>query len=99
MAGFLLLEIRTLHRTSFDYSSPPCDSPCGLVTRLKIEPLGFQWPAVSTPIINGLNLRVNSGEWVALIGDNGAGKSTLLRLVAGLLKPGVGYKKTLLAAC
>jgi energy-coupling factor transport system ATP-binding protein len=54
---------------------------------------------VSTPIINGLNVRVNSEEWVALIGDNGAGKSTLLRLVAGLLKPEVGYKKTILAAC
>ncbi|WP_064556270.1 ABC transporter ATP-binding protein [Buttiauxella noackiae] len=58
---------------------------------LKIESLRFQWPAVSTPIINGLNLTINSGEWVALIGDNGAGKSTLLRLIAGLLKPGSGH--------
>lgn len=57
---------------------------------LKIESLEFQWPTVSTPVINGLNLKINSGEWVALIGDNGAGKSTLLRLVAGLLKPGNG---------
>ena len=66
---------------------------------LKIESLGFQWPTVSTPIINGLNLTINSGEWVALIGDNGAGKSTLLRLVAGLLNRGASYKKTLLVAC
>lgn len=62
-----------------------------IIGMLKIESLEFQWPTAPTPIINGLNLKVNSGEWVALIGDNGAGKSTLLRLIAGLLKPGNGH--------
>jgi energy-coupling factor transport system ATP-binding protein len=57
---------------------------------LSIESLEFQWPSATKPIIEGLNLTVNRGEWVALIGDNGAGKSTLLRLIAGLLKPGNG---------
>ncbi|MBP1037912.1 ATP-binding cassette domain-containing protein [Serratia fonticola] len=54
---------------------------------LTIESLEYQWPGVSEPIINGLDLTIEAGEWVALIGDNGAGKSTLLRLMAGLLKP------------
>ncbi|HGM5492893.1 TPA: ABC transporter ATP-binding protein [Serratia fonticola] len=54
---------------------------------LTIESLGYQWPGVTEPIINGLELTIEAGEWVALIGDNGAGKSTLLRLMAGLLKP------------
>ncbi|WP_411751463.1 ATP-binding cassette domain-containing protein, partial [Serratia sp. (in: enterobacteria)] len=54
---------------------------------LTIESLDYQWPGVSEPIINGLDLTIRAGEWVALIGDNGAGKSTLLRLMAGLLKP------------
>ncbi len=54
---------------------------------LTIESLKYQWPGVSEPVINGLDLTIEAGEWVALIGDNGAGKSTLLRLMAGLLKP------------
>lgn len=54
---------------------------------LTIESLEYRWPSVSEPIINGLDLTIEAGEWVALIGDNGAGKSTLLRLMAGLLKP------------
>ncbi|VTR19056.1 Uncharacterized ABC transporter ATP-binding protein YbhF [Serratia fonticola] len=54
---------------------------------LTIESLEYQWPGVSEPIISGLDLTIEAGEWVALIGDNGAGKSTLLRLIAGLLKP------------
>lgn len=54
---------------------------------LTIESLDYQWPGVAKPVISGLNLTIQAGEWVALIGDNGAGKSTLLRLIAGLLKP------------
>ncbi len=37
--------------------------------------------------LSDVNLRVNEGDTVGLIGANGAGKSTLLRLVAGLGKP------------
>jgi molybdate transport system ATP-binding protein len=37
-----------------------------------------------------LNLRVNPGEILVLMGENGAGKSTVLNNIAGLLKPDTG---------
>ncbi len=40
--------------------------------------------------IRAVNLRVNEGEFVALIGANGAGKTTLLRTISGLKRPGRG---------
>ena len=38
-------------------------------------------------ILNNLNLAINKGEKVGLIGSNGSGKSTLLKLISGILKP------------
>ncbi|MDN5344457.1 MAG: cobalt/nickel transport system ATP-binding protein [Clostridia bacterium] len=42
------------------------------------------------PVLEGINLTINAGEKVALLGANGSGKSTLLRLLDGLLFPRQG---------
>jgi len=39
----------------------------------------------NVPVLNGIDLKVNEGEYVAVIGHSGCGKSTLLNVVAGLL--------------
>ena len=41
-------------------------------------------------VIHGVDIRVNSGEKVALLGANGAGKSTVLKTISGLLTPTEG---------
>lgn len=41
-------------------------------------------------LLEGVNLQVERGEWVGLLGRNGMGKSTLLRLVYGELEPQSG---------
>jgi len=39
------------------------------------------------PVLEGINLDVEEGEFVALLGRSGSGKSTLLRCIAGLMAP------------
>jgi ABC-2 type transport system ATP-binding protein len=42
------------------------------------------------PAVDGLDLRVRTGEFYTLLGPNGAGKTTTLRMVTGLVKPDCG---------
>ena len=48
-----------------------------------IDKLTFAYS--QSPVVEGLSLGVEPGEFLAVIGPNGAGKSTLLKLMAGLL--------------
>ncbi|HKK65818.1 MAG TPA: ATP-binding cassette domain-containing protein [Clostridia bacterium] len=42
------------------------------------------------PLLDGLELHIESGDKLCLLGKNGTGKSTLLKLMAGLLEPDSG---------
>ncbi|MCL4160060.1 UNVERIFIED_CONTAM: hypothetical protein GTU68_035778, partial [Idotea baltica] len=44
----------------------------------------------SQPVLNGLNLEVNAGQVVGLLGTNGSGKTTLIKCLLGLLKIDAG---------
>lgn len=44
----------------------------------------------SSPTLNRINLEVQKGEIIGLLGSNGAGKTTLLKLLCGLLEPTEG---------
>ncbi len=46
--------------------------------------------AQRTQVLQDISLRVNQGEFAAIIGPSGCGKSTLFKLIGGLLKPTAG---------
>lgn len=45
---------------------------------------------ITVRAIDGLNLEINDGDRVGLVGHNGSGKTTLLRVLAGIYKPSGG---------
>ena len=46
--------------------------------------------ATGTEALRGVSLRIQAGDFIALLGPSGCGKSTLLRLIAGLDQPDTG---------
>ncbi|MBL8701495.1 MAG: sn-glycerol-3-phosphate ABC transporter ATP-binding protein UgpC [Alphaproteobacteria bacterium] len=44
----------------------------------------------STPVLKGIDMAIDSGEFTVLVGPSGCGKSTLLNIIAGLEKPSGG---------
>jgi nitrate/nitrite transport system ATP-binding protein len=44
----------------------------------------------ATAVLKDVNLSINEGEFVAIVGYSGAGKTTLMSILAGLLKPDTG---------
>ena len=46
--------------------------------------------ASSYEVLNGIDLKINEGEFVTMVGPSGCGKSTLLNIIAGLDRPDLG---------
>jgi osmoprotectant transport system ATP-binding protein len=57
---------------------------------VEFRDVSYSVPAVPAPIISHLNLTVNAGETLVLLGESGCGKTTTLKLVNRLLVPSAG---------
>jgi ATP-binding cassette subfamily B protein RaxB len=68
-----------------DVGSPRC-----FTGSIEVRNLRFRYAAGEPYVINGLNLKVEGGECVAITGSSGLGKTTLTKLMMGLLEPTSG---------
>jgi ABC-type multidrug transport system fused ATPase/permease subunit len=62
----------------------------GLVPGVVLHEVAFTYPGADVPAIRGINMVVDAGRSVALIGRSGAGKSTLADVILGILEPDEG---------
>ena len=52
---------------------------------LKIDNVNFRYPGQKENTLNGLNIEIEEGTFLAIIGSNGSGKSTMCKLLNGII--------------
>ena len=52
---------------------------------LEINNLTFTYPGAGSPTLKNINLKVEKGDFLAIVGNNGCGKSTLCKVMNGLI--------------
>ena len=53
---------------------------------LEFKDTSYRYPEADLDTLRGINIKINEGEKVAILGRNGSGKSTLMKLASGLFK-------------
>ncbi len=64
--------------------------PRDKVPSIEFKDVSFTYPGQAKPVFEGLNITIDAGEHVALVGENGAGKSTLIKLLLRFYRPTSG---------
>lgn len=57
---------------------------------IDIDNLSFAYDDGTIPVLDGINLHIDSGEYIGIVGSSGCGKSTLIKLLLGFETPTEG---------
>lgn len=57
---------------------------------MELKNINFTYKNTDQPILTNVNLTINKGDKIGIIGQSGSGKSTLVDIIMGLLKPTAG---------
>jgi ATP-binding cassette subfamily C protein CydD len=66
------------------------DQPMGEISSIEFENVSYTYPGETTPALDNVNLQIEAGQHVALVGASGAGKTTLVNLLLAFVQPSSG---------
>jgi len=70
-------------------ASQSCADPDSLICMSSLAKV-YRTPAGSFPALKGIDLRIETGEFVAIVGKSGSGKTTLINMLTGIDRPTSG---------
>jgi len=74
----------------FKFSKNNFEKNSYIFESLKFNQVSFKYPNTERFIIKNLNLEINKGDKIGIIGPSGSGKSTFIDILTGLVKPTIG---------
>ena len=69
-------------------AAPPVSPP--LAGAIALRSVAFRYGEADRPVLDGVDLQIGAGEFVAITGPSGGGKTTLLKVMLGLFRPTAG---------
>ncbi|MCZ6889705.1 MAG: ABC transporter ATP-binding protein [Gammaproteobacteria bacterium] len=66
------------------------DVPPRITDSIQFENVSFAYPGTEVNFLENVNLRLEAGSVVAIVGENGAGKTTLVKLLCKMYEPSSG---------
>ena len=95
-----IISYRLEHRAALEYVEPVLAEAVvdeadkevveKLNGKIEVENLHFAYAADLPEVLSDINLTVNPGEYIGIVGESGCGKSTLLKLLLGFEQPSSG---------
>ena len=82
--------LRMIHYRGGRGPGRPGTTFASMDTLVQLENVTKRYDGAPQPAVDGVDLRIDAGEAVAIMGPSGSGKSTLLNLIAGMDKPTSG---------
>lgn len=61
-----------------------------LIRKIELKNVSYRYLNQTENAISNINLKINAGEKIVIVGENGSGKTTLLKIISGLLSPKSG---------
>jgi ATP-binding cassette subfamily B protein len=91
LAGFdRVLDLLAEPREMVDCPGTRAVSKKAVAGRITLQDVGFIYPGTSRQVLRGIDLDVDPGETIALVGRSGSGKTTLCNLIARFYDPTAG---------
>jgi ABC-type multidrug transport system fused ATPase/permease subunit len=84
-----LERFKGINLEKFEVTLPNLEYP-GFEPSIKIFNVSFSYPGSDKLTLNNINLEIDQGDFVAIVGTSGAGKSTLVDLILGVIEPDSG---------